>query len=110
MIYRWEQCPASNFGDARDCVHCINYVMHIGDEPSCECHSHIGSVNLESSSAREKLVHLEPVTSSVDEYKVHCNKCGKMASRDYPLYHIASDIISPYGGVPNPPKCVDCRS
>jgi len=106
MIYKWERCPASDFSRASDCPSCVNWLIHLDDHPECSCNRDVS--NLDSESARDKLVNLQTVTASSSGYKVICSSCGASANRDYPLYHISSDIISPFSEVPNPPKCERC--
>ena len=107
MIYRWNECKGSQNNNKHLCPHCINWDTHLVDEPDCHCQPKIEFID-------RTLVSLDPpkletITASLGT-AVLCSKCQTVTTRDYPAYHIAEDIISLDGGVPNPPKCAKCRS
>jgi len=104
----WEKCKRSLLGDINDCNHCKFWDTYLLNNPS-HYRDH-GRKRPESEGSKSHLTetHLQTLTANIGS-AFGCANCGRGVNRDYPAYHIHSSIISETGGVPNPPKCADCR-
>lgn len=96
MIYEWQRCIDSGAHiDNLLCLHCPIWFEHVDGHSATNC------------SCLDKSKKAA-ILSSLFIDDLGCTKCGKKATRDYPVYHIADSIISPDSGIPNPPRCIAC--
>jgi hypothetical protein len=111
MIYEdeWQECKRSLLGDINDCNSCKFWDAYLASNPSHYIQHGKKRPDGQSSTAHLDETHLEPLIANKSSI-FGCANCGRGINRDYPAYHIHSSIISETGGVPNPPKCADCRA
>jgi len=108
MVYRWEKCNRDAMGNTSNCDHCTFWNSYITKNPS---HYELHGFKRPSKNnlLDTDIVHLEPLTASVNNPSSNCASCGSVITSSYPGYHVHSDIIARGSEVPNPVRCGKCR-